>query len=915
MPGTPTLHLPARTVGLPDPAGLGQIGADRDAPLGLGFDYIPDPAAAGTTDIRQIRPGTGGLRVQSLAVTRSYVFAGVQGSNQVDRWPRDPATGVISPDGTGDEATRVRLPGLAAGSLITAMCGLTDAADGTPRVAVVNTARADTDGVVDIEARGLTFQTLSTLFSVPALPFFRIQSLRGIAASDDESLWYFIAVDKTVRVHNSDGTAASGAPAFDLSGFSGNGSCIAVSADTIWFGVQGWLRAFNRLTGARLAVSDVNFGTAGLGDTDGGADAVDGWLYAWTTTSQVERWRFVGNALSGWSVRRSTDGGSAWQHWNGAGWVASATAAGVQRPTSELTADGETARGHDRYRVDLPASWDSGNNEHLIQVRNRDAGSWSAWSASKRVLPDALPSLALTHPAAGGDLSERDIIDWSVANQGFYRVTIAAAGVVLVDSGWVASAATQHQWGSRAGRPATDQVLWDLDPAPAEGSDLSVAVMVSTARFLTVDAERAAVLRYTPPGRPLLGLTVDDDAASVLAQWALAAQTAQSPATVRVELWRRLVGDAGQGLRLVNSTAVAVLRHLDRWCPLETDVEYRLLAFGSFEQTDRDTPWIEHGRLPPPGPAQPALTGFSATSAALTATLSDISASTTVYFRYRLGAGPWTAASVSVDAGASSAVHNLPAGLAAGDYSAEASLAVDYSGARSASFTKAPAVTPTLTALAATSSELTATLSDVADGTTVYFRYRLGVASWTNGSASSSGNSAVFNLPSSLEAGDYSAEASLAADYSGAQAASFTVAATVPAGRHIFTVTAGASGGVIGYWDGNTGSITSASYDPGDGSGNVVIRQVMRGNPVGAADLRFLINRAGLTTSDTEVFPDSITIQTDGTSYPFIRKAVPEIAAFGQGIGMDYRYGGSTPADIVDSLQDGKTSTVALVYT
>ena len=122
---------------------------------------------------------------------------------------------------------------------------------------------------------------------------------------------------------------------------------------------------------------------------------------------------------------------------------------------------------------------------------------------------------------------------------------------------------------------------------------------------------------------------------------------------------------------------------------------------------------------------------------------------------------------------------------------------------------------------------------------------------------------------------------------------------------HTFTVTAGTTSGLTGYWDGNTGSITNGVYRLPNGS-NATIRQCLIGGAIGTDELRFLLNQSGLGTSDTDQFPDRITA-TRGSFVAEWRPSSPEqIGAFGQGIGRDYTIvsGGSSNSQMLSNGAD-----------
>lgn len=149
--------------------------------------------------------------------------------------------------------------------------------------------------------------------------------------------------------------------------------------------------------------------------------------------------------------------------------------------------------------------------------------------------------------------------------------------------------------------------------------------------------------------------------------------------------------------------------------------------------------------------------------------------------------------------------------------------------------------------------------------------------------------------------------------------AAYKAAAPVRNLRHTYAITCGVRGGFLGWWwnasaGRRAGSITGNQYDLPDGT-TVTIRQTMVDAPGGRAqipadELRFLVSDAtgSLGTGDIDQFPSEIeTENAAGDVVAWTRKA-GSIAAFGQGIGVQYtRAGGS-----VTNFANGAALTVRL---
>ena len=133
---------------------------------------------------------------------------------------------------------------------------------------------------------------------------------------------------------------------------------------------------------------------------------------------------------------------------------------------------------------------------------------------------------------------------------------------------------------------------------------------------------------------------------------------------------------------------------------------------------------------------------------------------------------------------------------------------------------------------------------------------------------------------------------------------------------HTFKITCGSRSGLLGYWDGNIGSITNATYQLPNGS-NATIRQCMSGSPIGGLDeVRFLLNQAGLTASDTDQFPLRLEISRGSLSTTLTPQNPDQIQAFGQGIGRDYIKAAGAGGSRVDQIfANNTTVTVVAHYT
>ena len=265
---------------------------------------------------------------------------------------------------------------------------------------------------------------------------------------------------------------------------------------------------------------------------------------------------------------------------------------------SLLTSDG-TVREPDvqHFRIALDEFWDSGNNEHQFQTRNRDtANAWSPWSDSLRVLPSTPPVINITTPAVDdANLSAEFNPAWTAsAQQSYYRVTTRSGGVTYQESGFKTSTATSHNWGNSG----DDQPLISLPAMPVEGDILDITLEVWNNRFLLTIADRRGTVRYlAPEPAENVVVTANNTDAEVVIVWdAQTTGPGGEPATTRIELYRRVEG--GDPVRIyidddpLDNNMDTAGTFTDHWAPFERLLEYRPLALGARGQSDDTALWV-----------------------------------------------------------------------------------------------------------------------------------------------------------------------------------------------------------------------------------------------------------------------------------------------------------------------------------
>ena len=88
-----------------------------------------------------------------------------------------------------------------------------------------------------------------------------------------------------------------------------------------------------------------------------------------------------------------------------------------------------------------------------------------------------------------------------------------------------------------------------------------------------------------PPAPTGVAVAANDAGVNIAVTYTAQAASSGRTATNRIEIWRRIVGETGNGIRILNDTrpltndANTTKTHPDYWAPLNENLEYRVIAY------------------------------------------------------------------------------------------------------------------------------------------------------------------------------------------------------------------------------------------------------------------------------------------------------------------------------------------------
>jgi hypothetical protein len=290
----------------------------------------------------------------------------------------------------------------------------------------------------------------------------------------------------------------------------------------------------------------------------------------WATTagakdvavSLVPDWNFndadLGDTQSAYALKRDIGGTVRW--WDGTDWDAVAET-WVTSSTTEVT---------------LAAGWGTAADaDHNFYVATKDAaGLASGYSTALVITPSAKVNPTLDEPDHGDVVGTSTLdAEWTVAEQSAYKVRLlSAVSVELWSSGWVTdTAARVRTIGYTLANTTSYKV--ELTTKNADGLES------------TADTNDISV-SYTPPATATLTVTPDAENRALVISIDNPTPSGGQPAVDHNELWRRVVGDTGDGIQLAapDGTAVEVANdggYTDPYVGSGADYEYRVLVVGA----------------------------------------------------------------------------------------------------------------------------------------------------------------------------------------------------------------------------------------------------------------------------------------------------------------------------------------------
>jgi len=290
--------------------------------------------------------------------------------------------------------------------------------------------------------------------------------------------------------------------------------------------------------------------TAGLAYMDGGAADV--------AIALVLDWVFSDadplDTQSAYAVSRQVGAGAL------AYWRASDS---TWQPAEVQNTSGTTA-------LTLAASWAAGTDaNYVFKVKYWDSTSVaSSYSGALTIIPSVVVNPAVTAPTAAQVLGVGTlIVTWTATEQTAYRITLATnpGGVSAYDSGWVTSTVRTLT----VPNILANGTGWTVTLQTRNNEGLASAVQ--SVNFTVV---------YTPPATPTLVNTAVPASGWVSVAVTNPTPTGGQPAVTTQELYRRVVGDGTNGIRLVTGLASGAT-YQDWKAVSGVAYEYRVQVFGA----------------------------------------------------------------------------------------------------------------------------------------------------------------------------------------------------------------------------------------------------------------------------------------------------------------------------------------------
>lgn len=269
----------------------------------------------------------------------------------------------------------------------------------------------------------------------------------------------------------------------------------------------------------------------------------------------VITWSFTdpdpSDVQSGYYLKRQVGAGAA-QYWNGSVWGGSE----VKNVTATTSATIPSA---------LPWGLNADAN-HTYSVKVEDSGNLaSAYSSVVTVIPSAKVNPTITAPTAAQVLTDNSVtVTWTVSEQTSFRVVLLESGNQVFDSGYVTSPVTTY---------TPSYTLKDLTSYQAQLTTKNLEGLASTTQTVSFSVD------FIEPATPTLQVSPASELGVINVIITNPTPSGGQPALTTQDLYRRVVGDTSDGIR-VSTGLLSAATFTDFKVSSGVDYAYRARAFG-----------------------------------------------------------------------------------------------------------------------------------------------------------------------------------------------------------------------------------------------------------------------------------------------------------------------------------------------
>lgn len=229
-----------------------------------------------------------------------------------------------------------------------------------------------------------------------------------------------------------------------------------------------------------------------------------------------------------------------------------------------------TASISDPWRDIAGGTFAAGNWEWQARTYDRHGRPGPYSSSAFFTAADRPSDLSITSPINGSVIGEDTaLVQWATGSQDAYEVRVlgpAGDDTVIWATGVVEGA------GATTVRAITA-------PFPVNGVERRVQVLIRRSGLWSSPATSTVTVSYTPPAIPLIGAEGKTDIGAILVTVIYLAPTGTQPDVISHEIWRREVGETGDGGRYAVSLQAG--GWIDWRVRPDVEYEYRARAIGS----------------------------------------------------------------------------------------------------------------------------------------------------------------------------------------------------------------------------------------------------------------------------------------------------------------------------------------------